>query len=86
MEGLHHVRTARRSLGLDAGPRVPGQGVGGILRTALAEAGWPLPKLANNVLADARGRAHQLSDGTAKPADWISQRQQRGAQGINVRN
>jgi hypothetical protein len=68
VEGLHHVRTARRSLGLDAGPRVPGQGVGGILRAALTEGGWPLPKLTQNVLADRRGCARQLSGGTAEPA------------------
>ena len=37
VEGLHHVRTARRSLGLDPGPRVPGQGVGGVLRAALQD-------------------------------------------------
>jgi hypothetical protein len=65
---------------------VPGQGVGSILRTALTEGGWPMPRLAENVLADARGRARQLSGGTAEPADWIGRRQQRWTHGINVRN
>jgi len=57
VEGLHHVRTARRSLGLDPGPRVPGQGVGGTLRAALADGSWSMPRLVDAVLADARGRA-----------------------------
>ena len=56
VEGLHHVRTARRSLGLDPGPRVPGQGVGGTLRSVLADGSWSMPRLVDAVLVDARGR------------------------------
>jgi hypothetical protein len=58
VEGLHHVRTARRTLRLDAGPRVPLQGVARTLRTALTDT--PLPKLVDTVLAQARGRAQRL--------------------------
>ena len=75
-EGLHHVRTARRSLGLDPGPRVPGQGVGGTLRAALADGSWSMPRLVDAVLADARGRARQLPAGTPEPAHWIRHQQQ----------
>lgn len=59
VEGLHHVRVARRSLGLDPGPRVPGQRVTGPLRAALTE-GTSLPRLVDDVLAEVRGRVrHQ---------------------------
>jgi hypothetical protein len=73
VEGLHHVRTARRSLGLDPGPRVPGQGVGGAVRAALAEASWSMPRLVDAVLADGRGGARQLPAGMPEPVDWIRQ-------------
>ena len=76
VEGLHHVRTARRSLGLDPGPRVPGQGVGGTLRAALADGSWSMPRLVEAVLTDARGRARQLPAGTPEPAHWIRHQQQ----------
>jgi hypothetical protein len=71
VEGWHHIRTARTSLGLDPGPRGPGQGVGAILRAALADANWQTPRLVDAVLADARGRARQLPAGIAEPGDWI---------------
>jgi hypothetical protein len=73
VEGLHHVRTARRSLGLDPGPRVPGQGVGGAVRAALAEGSWSMPRLVDAVLADGRGGARQLPAGMPEPVDWIRQ-------------
>lgn len=62
VEGLHHVRTARRSLGLDPGPRVPGQGIGDVLRAALAEAS---------------GRTRELPAAPTEPAEWIRWAQQR---------
>ena len=76
VEGLHHVRTARRSLGLDPGPRVPGQGVVDTIRTALAGGSWSMPRLAEAVLADAGERARPLPAGSSVPADWIGQKQQ----------
>ena len=79
VEGLHHVRTARTSLGLDPGPRVPGQGVAATLRAALADGGRHTPRLADAVLADARGRARQLPAAGAKSTDWIRLQQQNGA-------
>ena len=60
VEGLHHVRAARRSLGLDPGPRVPGQGVVDTIRAALADGTWSMPRLAEAVLADAGERARPL--------------------------
>jgi hypothetical protein len=60
VEGLHHVRTARRSLGCEAGPWVPGSGVGGTIRAALADGHWSVPGLVDAVLADTRARARQL--------------------------
>ena len=77
VEGLHHVRAARRSLGLDPGPRVPGQGVGGVLRAALQEGLWSIPRLVDEVLAEARGRARQLPAATMEPAEWIRRGKQR---------
>jgi hypothetical protein len=77
VEGLHHVRTARRSLGLDPGPRVPGQGVGGTLRAVLADGSWSMPRLVDAVLVDARGRARQLPAGTPEPTHSIRHQQQR---------
>ena len=76
VEGLHHVRTARRSVGLDPGPRVPGQGVGDTIRAALADQSRSMPRLVDAVLADARERARQLPAGTAEPAGWTRQQQQ----------
>jgi hypothetical protein len=76
VEGLHHVRTARRSLGLDPGPRVPGQGVVDTIRAALADASWSMPRPAEAVLADAGERARSLPAGYSVPADWIGQKQQ----------
>jgi hypothetical protein len=64
VEGLHHVRTARRSLGLDPGPRVPGQRVGGTIRAALVDGSRSLPRLVDAVLTDSRERALQLPAGT----------------------
>lgn len=77
VEGLHHVRTARRSLGLDPGPRVPGQGIGGVLRTALQEGNWSIPSLVDDVLAEARGRTRELPAAPTEPAEWIRWAQQR---------
>jgi hypothetical protein len=76
VEGLYHVRTARRSLGVDPGPRVPGQGVGGTLRAALADGSWSMPRLVGAVLIEAHGRARELPTATPDPAAWIRQRQQ----------
>jgi hypothetical protein len=73
VEGLHHVRTARRSLGLDPGPRVPGQGIGGTIRAALAEGTFPVPTLVDAVVDDVRERARRLP-GTHEPVNWIGQR------------
>src|SRR3954454_8357189 len=56
VEGLHYVRTARRSLALDPGP-LPGQGVVDTIRTALADVSWSVPRLAETVLPDAGQRA-----------------------------
>jgi hypothetical protein len=56
VEGLHHVRTARKELRLDAGPRVPRHSVARTLHTALTD-GNSLPRLVHTVLAQARGRA-----------------------------
>lgn len=77
VEGLHHVRTTRRSLGLDPGPRVPGQGVGGVLRAALQDGVGSIPRLVDGVLAEAHGRARQLPATTAEPAEWIRRGHQR---------
>ncbi len=77
VEGLHHVRTVRRSLGLDQGPRVPGQGVGGVLREALQDGSRSIPRLVVDVLAETRGRARQLPAATMEPAEWIREVQQR---------
>ena len=76
VEGLHHVRTARRSLRLDPGPRVPGQGVGAVLRAALEDGAWSIPRLVDDVLAEAHGRARQLPAATMEPAEWIRRGQQ----------
>jgi hypothetical protein len=85
VEGLHHVRTARRSLGLDPGPRIPGQGVGGILRAALDDGSWSIPRLVDDVLAEARGRARQLPAASTQPAEWIRQQQRRWKRPETVR-
>jgi hypothetical protein len=74
-EGLHHIRTARRSLGLDPGPRVPAQGVGGAVRAVLTDGAAALPRLADAVLVDVRERARQLPDAGREPAVWAHQRQ-----------
>lgn len=62
-EGLHHIRTARRSLGLESGPRVPGLGVGGAVRAALADPGLVTARLVEAALDDVRERARQLPAG-----------------------
>jgi hypothetical protein len=85
VEGLHHVRTARRSLGLDPGPRVPGQGVGGVLRAALADGNWFMPRLVVDILAGARGRDRRLPGATTEPAEWIRRQQQRWTRPESVR-
>ncbi|HEY0812590.1 MAG TPA: hypothetical protein VGE11_04865 [Pseudonocardia sp.] len=85
VEGLHHVRAARRSLGLDPGPRVPGQGIGGVLRAALQEGERSLPRLIDDVLAEARGRTRQLPAATMEPAAWIRRGQQRWARPESIR-
>ena len=77
VEGLHHVRTTRRSLGLDPGPRVPGQGVSGVLRAALQNGVGSIPRLVDDVLAEAHGRVRQLPATTAEPAEWIRRGQHR---------
>jgi hypothetical protein len=74
-EGLHHIRTARRSLALDPGPRVPGQGLGDAVRAALNDRTASLPRLIDTVLVDVRERARQLSAGTGAPAAWAHQQQ-----------
>ena len=71
------MRTARRALGLDPGPRVPGQGVGGVLRAAIQDRVGSIPRLVDDVLAVTRGRARQLPAATTEPADWIRGGQQR---------
>ena len=76
VEGLHHVRIARRSLGLDPGPRVPGHGVAATLRAALADGTWSTPTLVDALVVDVRDRARRLPAGTQKPANWLGQRQQ----------
>jgi len=75
VEGLHHVRTARRSLALDPGP-LPGHGVVDTIRTALADLSWSVPRLAETVLADAGQRARPLPAGTSVPAASLGQKQQ----------
>jgi hypothetical protein len=85
VEGLHHVRTARRSLGLDPGPNVPGQGVGGVLRAALQDGVGSIPRLVDDVLAEARRSARQLPAGTKEPTEWIRQGQQRWMRPESVR-
>jgi hypothetical protein len=85
VEGLHHVRTARRSLGLDPGPRVPGHGVGGVLRAALHDGVGSIPRLVDDVLAEARGRTRQSSAATTEPVEWIRPGQQRWMRPESVR-
>jgi hypothetical protein len=85
VEGLHHVRTTRRSLGLDPGPRVPGQGVGGVLRAALQDGVGSIPRLVDDVLAEAHGRARQLPATTMEPAEWIRRGPQRRMRPESVR-
>jgi len=77
VEGLYHVRTARRSLRLDPGPRVPGQGVGGVLRAALQDGKWSIPRLVEDALAEARGGVRQLPAATMEPVEWLRRGQQR---------
>ena len=84
VEGLHHVRIARRALGLDPGPRVPGQGVGGVLRAAIHRVG-SIPRLVEDVLGEARGRARQLPAATMESAEWIRGGQQRWMRPESVR-
>ena len=85
VEGLHHVRTARRSLSLDPGPRVAGHGVAGVLRAALQDGNWSIPRLVDDVLAEARGRARQLPAATLEPVEWIRRGQQRWIRPQSVR-
>ena len=85
VEGLHHVRTARRSLGLDAGPWIPGQGVGATLRAALADGSRQTPRLVDAVLAAAGDRARLLPAGSAESVDWIRLQQQHGPRPEAVR-
>jgi hypothetical protein len=85
VEGLHHVRTARRSLDLDPGPRMPAQGLGATLRAALGDGSRQTLTLVDAVLADGRGRARQLPAGSAEPADWIRLQQQHGTRPEAVR-
>lgn len=85
VEGLHHIRTARRSLGLDPGPRVPGQGIGGVLRAAIQEGNWSIPRLVDDVLAEARGYARQLPAATREPVEWIRRGHQRWMHPESVR-
>ena len=85
VEGLHHVRTTRRSLGLDLGPRVPGQSICDVLRTALQDGVGSIPRLVDDVLAEARGRARQLPATTMEPAEWIGRGQQRRMRPESVR-
>ena len=75
-EGLHHIRTARRSLGLDAGPWVPGQGVGAAVRAALTDGTSSLPRLVDALLVDVRERGRQMPAGTGEPAVRARQQQQ----------
>src|SRR3954454_15811812 len=76
VEGLHHVRTARRSLALDPGPRLPGHRVVDTIRTALADLSWSVPRLAETVLADVGQRARPLPAGTSVPTASLGQKQQ----------
>jgi hypothetical protein len=85
VEGLHHIRTARNSFGLDPGPRVPGQGVGGLLRAALQDGVVSIPRLVEDVLAEARGRARRLPAAPTEPAEWIRREQQRWMRPESVR-
>jgi hypothetical protein len=85
VEGLHHVRTARISLGLDPGPRIPGQGVGAALRAALIDKSRQYPGLVDAALAEVRDRARQLPAGSAEPADGIRLHQHHGARPEAVR-
>lgn len=72
-EGLHHIRTVRRSLDLDPGPRVPGQSVGGAVRATLTDGTSALPRLVDAVLRDLREPARQLPAGTREPAVRLRQ-------------
>ena len=85
VEGLRHVQTARRSLGLDPGPRVPGQGVGAVLRAALHDGVGSIPSLVDDVLAEARRRTRQLPVATTERAQWIRPEQQRWMRPESVR-
>ena len=85
VEGLHHVRTARRSLGCEPGPWIPGSGVGGTARAALADGSWSLPGLVDAVLADARARARQLPAGGSERAGRIRRQEQQWARPQVVR-
>jgi hypothetical protein len=85
VEGLHHVRTARSSLGLDPGPRIPGQGVGAILRAALADGSRQTSGVVDAVLAGGPGRARQLPAGSAESVDWLRLQQQHGTRPEAVR-
>jgi hypothetical protein len=79
VEGLHHVRTARRSLGYEAGPWVPGSAVGGTLRAALADGHWSMPGLVDAILADTRARARQLPAGGSERAGRFPQQEHQWA-------
>ena len=74
VEGLHHVRIARRSLSLDPGPRVPGQGVGDTIRAALTDGTLSVPRFVDAVVDDVRDRARRLPAGTYESVNWVGQR------------
>ena len=70
-EGLHHVRTARRSLALDPGPWIPGLGVGDAVRAALTDGASALPRLVDAVLVDGRERARMPSSRDSPPSGEV---------------
>jgi len=76
VEGLHHVRTVRRSLGLPTGPRVPSSGVGTTVRAVLTDTTASMPRLVDAVLSDALGRPRQLPGGSGGAVDWLKLLQQ----------
>jgi len=67
-EGLHHIRTARRSLALDPGPWIPGLGVGGAVRAALTDGTSALPRLVDALLIGGGERARTPSYRDSPPA------------------
>jgi hypothetical protein len=71
LEGLHHVRIARRMLGLDPGPRVPGNSVGSTIRAALTDGTLSMPKLVDAVVVDVRERARRPPAGIHEPVNRV---------------